>query len=140
MVYTSTYDKYKNPFYGVSISQDHGDSIQFGGLYYSPLIPSNDIDNIKDEEEFIYEYVDKVLFNLDAYKIFKDIDSFVLLDYPDSIKRHVIASWFKDSLDIEIPDIYLSDNEIYYKELERPGYIDELYLREKEKALKKRRY
>ncbi len=140
MVYTSTYDKYKNPFYGVSISQDHGDSIQFGGLYYSPLIPSNDIDNIKDEEEFIYEYVDKVLLNLDAYKIFRDIDSFVLLDYSDSIKRHVVASWFKDSLDIEIPDIYLPDNEIYYKELERPGYIDELYLREKEKALKKRRY
>ena len=140
MVYTSTYDKYKNPFYGVSISQDHGDSIQFGGLYYSPLIPSNDIDNIKDEEEFIYEYVDKVLLNLDAYKIFRDIDSFVLLDYSDSIKRHVVASWFKDSLDIEIPDIYLPDNEIYYKELERPGYIDELYLREKDKALKKRRY
>ena len=140
MFYTSTYDKYKNPFYGISISQDHGDKVKFGGLYYSPLIPSNDIDNIKDEEEFIYEYVDKVLLNLDAYKIFRDIDSFVLLDYSDSIKRHVVASWFKDSLDIEIPDIYLPDNEIYYKELERPGYIDELYLRETEKALKKRRY
>ena len=140
MFYTSTYDKYKNPFYGISISQDHGDKVKFGGLYYSPLIPSNDIDNIKDEEEFIYEYVDKVLLNLDAYKIFRDIDSFVLLDYSDSIKRHVVASWFKDSLDIEIPDIYLPDNEIYYKELERPGYIDELYLREKEKELKKRRY
>ena len=139
MVYTSTYDKYKNPFYGVSISNDHGDKVKFGGLYYSPLIPSNDIDKIKDPEEFTFEYIDKVLLNLDAYKIFKDIDSFVLLDYPDSIRRHIVAAWFDDTLKIKVPDIYLPDNELYYKELERPGYIDELYLREKEKALKKRR-
>ena len=139
MIYTSTYDKYKNPFYGVSISNDHGDKVKFGGLYYSPLIPSNDIDKIQDPEEFAFEYIDKVLLNLDAYKIFRDIDSFVLLDYPDSIRRHIVAAWFKDSLDIEIPDIYLPGDELTYQELERPGFIEDLYKHEKEKALKKRR-
>lgn len=93
----------------------------WNGRAYKPLMPTWDIINIEDEEEYRKAYYEKVLSKLDPLEVYNDLgEDAILLCHESAAKiasgetfchRHMVAEWLEEALwteydmDIKIPEL-----------------------------------
>lgn len=138
MISTSSYKNINTDLYKTySISGDAGKSIGYTGECYSKLAPKlsfwktwhENIENIDEEENnkyYIEEYYEQILSVLDPNEVYDELNYSILLCYEDENEfchRHIVAEWLNLLLDVDIPEIKITENGI--EEVERPQYIRE---------------
>ncbi len=142
MICTSNYKNMNiNGFKNVSISGDHGLSVNYYGERFSKLAPKKDFwnvwhDNIgkipveQNNKFYIEHYYKEVLASLDAGEIYQKLDDSLLLCYEDHdafCHRHIASAWFELVLDIKVNELKKEDD--HYVIIKRLNYIKE-YLNE----------
>lgn len=134
MIYTGNYYNCKEGNL-ISISGDRGKKTGFIGECYPKLAPKYDFwkvweSNIGKLSEklnndfYIREYYEKVLKNLDPYKVLKDLDNYILLCYEPNYKfchRHIVAAWLEIECGIIVPEVMPVKGALI--ELDRPFEI-----------------
>lgn len=141
MIYTASYKNAKDiDMKKYSISWDKGKDAGYFGDCYLELAPKLDFFRIwKSQREelsfldntkyYINEYYNKVLKELNPNQVYDLLDGAILLCYEESEEfchRHIVASWLKETINKEVKEIQLKDNNII--EVERPIYIDEILI------------
>lgn len=129
MICTSNYKQQFNDNYrAVSISGDRGKEAKYSGECYPELAPKMSFwriwkDNIgivppKENNLFyITEYYKQVLSKLDSQEVYDELDGSILLCYekPENFcHRQIVAAWFELLLDIEVPDVKVSNDRLEF--------------------------
>lgn len=139
MIRTSSYSNFNSlTEKSCSVSGDRGLAANYKGKCYPALAPKkefwsiweNNIDVVSEPQNNMYyvsEYYKQVLSPLDPLIVFKQLDGSTLLCYEDSeafCHRHIIAEWFRLTLDEDVPEVVVKDSE--FVRVQRPNDIGEM--------------
>ena len=138
MICTSSHGRCMRTKYKTyAISGNRGKDANYYGECYPKLAPKlsfwkiwhDNIGKISEEENnryYVSEYYKQVLSKLDPEEVYRELDNSILLCYEPITKfchRHIVAAWFELFLDVDVPEVNVSNNEIEL--VERPSYIKE---------------
>ena len=142
MISTCSHKNYKSSLYRTyAISGNRGKDAGYNGNYYKDLAPKmffwkiwhDNFGFISEDENnkfYVEQYYNHVLSKLDPDKIYRELDSSILLCYEDNEKfchRHIVAEWLQITLEVKVPEIKVDGCLI--TEITRPSYIRD-YLEE----------
>ena len=138
MICTSSHGRcIRTKYKTYAISGNRGKDANYYGECYPKLAPKlsfwkiwhDNIGKISEEENnryYVSEYYKQVLSKLDPEEVYRELDNSILLCYEPITKfchRHIVAAWFELFLDVDVPEVNVSNNEIEL--VERPSYIKE---------------
>ena len=138
MICTSSHGRcIRTKYKTYAISGNRGKDANYYGECYPKLAPKlsfwkiwhDNIGKISEEENnryYVREYYKQVLSKLDPEEVYRELDNSILLCYEPITKfchRHIVAAWFELFLDVDVPEVNVSNNEIEL--VERPSYIKE---------------
>ena len=138
MICTSSHGRcIRTKYKTYAISGNRGKDANYHGECYPKLAPKlsfwkiwhDNIGKISEEENnryYVSEYYKQVLSKLDPEEVYRELDNSILLCYEPITKfchRHIVAAWFELFLDVDVPEVNVSNNEIEL--VERPSYIKE---------------
>jgi len=138
MICTSSHGRcIRTKYKTYAISGNRGKDANYYGECYPKLAPKlsfwkvwhDNIGKISEEENnryYVNEYYKQVLSKLDPEEVYRELDNSILLCYEPITKfchRHIVAAWFELFLDVDVPEVNVSNNEIEL--VERPSYIKE---------------
>ncbi len=138
MICTSSHGRcIRTKYKTYAISGNRGKDANYYGECYPKLAPKlsfwkvwhDNIGRISEDENnryYVREYYKQVLSKLDPEMVYRELDNSILLCYEPITKfchRHIVAAWLELYLDVDVPEVNVSNNEI--EVVERPDYIKE---------------
>lgn len=149
MIYTGSHNACNtNEYKTYAILGNCGKDASYEGDCYPALAPKlsfwtiwrNNIgekDELENNRFYIEEFYKQVLSQLDAQKVYEEVDGSILLCYEpntDFCHRHIVAAWFEILLGKNVPEVILNGTKPV--EVKKSSYIKK-YLQEiMEKSLK----
>ena len=118
----------------ISISDDRGKKVNFDGLCLPKLFPKkdftkdwNNIDNLIDMGDYIKEYYLEVLSKIDPQELLNSFPEYpILIDYNESMYRHLVAFWFELFLEIKTYEVEVKPKRDTLQRLDRPEYLKQV--------------
>lgn len=133
IVLTGNYDNCKTGNL-ISISGDRGKKVNFDGLCLTKLAPKkdftrdwNNLDNLIDMGDYIKEYYFEVLSKIDPQELLNSFPEYpILIDYNESMYRHLVAFWFELFLEIKTYEVEVKPKRDTLQRLNRPEYLKQI--------------